>query len=202
MTRTGAGAATAHRTWTSSGTASARSCPACSAAKAAGATAGRGAAGAFPAARWLLIVLVVVIWLASGFYIVDASQRGVVLRFGKYVRPPNPGRNWHLPYPDRVGGDRQPVPGAHARGRLSHQRQEQGAQGIAHAHRRREHRRPAVRGAVRAEGSRGVPVQQPQPRRLGDAGGRNRHARDRWQEQDGFRAVRGARADRAPRRRS
>jgi len=36
----------------------------------------------FPGGAWLLVALVVVIWLASGFYIVDASQRGVVLRFG------------------------------------------------------------------------------------------------------------------------
>src|SRR5690349_1528023 len=32
----------------------------------------------------LLGVLVAVIWLASGFYIVDASQRGVVLQFGRF----------------------------------------------------------------------------------------------------------------------
>ena len=31
----------------------------------------------------MLIVLVVVIWLASGFYIVDEGRRGVVTRFGK-----------------------------------------------------------------------------------------------------------------------
>ena len=31
---------------------------------------------------WLLGVLVLLVWLASGFYIVDASNRGVVLRFG------------------------------------------------------------------------------------------------------------------------
>ncbi|PIV72702.1 MAG: protease modulator HflK, partial [Rhodocyclales bacterium CG17_big_fil_post_rev_8_21_14_2_50_68_7] len=30
----------------------------------------------------ILVMLVVVVWLASGFYIVDASQRGVVLQFG------------------------------------------------------------------------------------------------------------------------
>ena len=38
-------------------------------------------------------------WLASGFYIVDAGQRGVVLRFGKYVETTQPGPRWHLPYP-------------------------------------------------------------------------------------------------------
>ena len=47
----------------------------------------------------LLVFLVLVVWLASGFYIVDASQRGVVLRFGKYVQTTEPGPQWHLPYP-------------------------------------------------------------------------------------------------------
>ena len=47
----------------------------------------------------LLIGLLLLVWLASGFYIVDASQRGVVLRFGKYVETTLPGPRWHLPYP-------------------------------------------------------------------------------------------------------
>lgn len=46
-----------------------------------------------------LIVLVLVVWLASGFYIVDASQRGVVLTFGKYSQTTEPGLRWRLPYP-------------------------------------------------------------------------------------------------------
>ncbi|MDY0011980.1 MAG: FtsH protease activity modulator HflK [Rhodocyclaceae bacterium] len=46
-----------------------------------------------------LLVLAVVVWLASGFYIVDASQRGVVLRFGRYVETTDPGLRWRLPYP-------------------------------------------------------------------------------------------------------
>ena len=47
----------------------------------------------------LLIGLVAAVWLASGFYIVDASQRGIVLRFGKFVEETHPGPRWHLPYP-------------------------------------------------------------------------------------------------------
>lgn len=47
----------------------------------------------------LLIIIVLVVWLASGFYIVDAPQRGVVLRFGKYVESTQPGPRWHLPWP-------------------------------------------------------------------------------------------------------
>jgi membrane protease subunit HflK len=47
----------------------------------------------------LLAVLVLLVWIASGFYIVDASNRGVVLRFGKYHETTQPGPRWHLPYP-------------------------------------------------------------------------------------------------------
>jgi membrane protease subunit HflK len=47
----------------------------------------------------LLVGLVAVVWLASGFYIVDASQRGVVLQFGKLKETTEPGLRWRLPYP-------------------------------------------------------------------------------------------------------
>ena len=47
----------------------------------------------------LLLGLVVLVWLASGFYIVDTGQRGVVLRFGKYVETTGDGPHWHLPWP-------------------------------------------------------------------------------------------------------
>jgi len=47
----------------------------------------------------LLLVLVLVVWLASGFYIVDASQRGVVLTFGRYTQTTDPGLRWRWPYP-------------------------------------------------------------------------------------------------------
>ena len=47
----------------------------------------------------ILVALVLVVWLASGFYIVDEGRRGVVLRFGKYTETTQPGARWHLPYP-------------------------------------------------------------------------------------------------------
>lgn len=47
----------------------------------------------------LIVVIALLIWVASGFYIVDASQRGVVLRFGKQVDVTLAGPRWHLPYP-------------------------------------------------------------------------------------------------------
>ncbi|MCP5268737.1 MAG: FtsH protease activity modulator HflK [Zoogloeaceae bacterium] len=47
----------------------------------------------------LLVVLLLIVWLASGIYIVDAAQRGVVLQFGKFKQTTEPGLNWRLPYP-------------------------------------------------------------------------------------------------------
>jgi membrane protease subunit HflK len=47
----------------------------------------------------LLVALAAVIWLASGFYIVDASQRGVVLQFGSFKEATEPGLRWRLPWP-------------------------------------------------------------------------------------------------------
>lgn len=47
----------------------------------------------------VLVGLVALVWLASGFYIVDTGQRGVVLRFGKYIETTEPGPRWHLPWP-------------------------------------------------------------------------------------------------------
>lgn len=47
----------------------------------------------------LLAGLVALVWIASGFYIVDAGQKGVVTRFGRFVEATDPGPRWHLPYP-------------------------------------------------------------------------------------------------------
>jgi membrane protease subunit HflK len=47
----------------------------------------------------VLVLLVLGVWLASGFYIVDAASRGVVLTFGRYAEETNPGLRWRMPYP-------------------------------------------------------------------------------------------------------
>jgi membrane protease subunit HflK len=47
----------------------------------------------------LIVALVMLVWLASGFYIVDEGRRGVVTRFGKYTETTQPGPRWHLPFP-------------------------------------------------------------------------------------------------------
>jgi len=60
---------------------------------------GAGAPQNFGIGIGLIVIVIVLIWLASGFYIVDASQRGIVLRFGKYADTTLPGPRWHMPYP-------------------------------------------------------------------------------------------------------
>lgn len=62
-----------------------------------GLTGGRGPGGA--GGIGLIIGLLVVVWLLSGFYIVNEGKRGVVLRFGEYQLTATPGIHWHLPYP-------------------------------------------------------------------------------------------------------
>ena len=47
----------------------------------------------------VLVALILGIWLASGFYIVNEGQSGVVLRLGKYAEITGPGLRWHMPYP-------------------------------------------------------------------------------------------------------
>ncbi len=46
-----------------------------------------------------VLILIAGVWLTSGVYRVDAQERAVVLRFGKYVQTVGPGYNWHLPWP-------------------------------------------------------------------------------------------------------
>jgi len=47
----------------------------------------------------LLVAIAVIVWLLSGIYIVEAPERGVVLRFGQFATSTMPGPHWHLPYP-------------------------------------------------------------------------------------------------------
>ena len=46
-----------------------------------------------------IILIVFLIWMATGFYIVDQGSRGLVLRFGKNTEITQPGPRWHIPYP-------------------------------------------------------------------------------------------------------
>ena len=47
----------------------------------------------------VIIVALVLIWLASGFYRVLPDEQVVVLQFGKYIKTTQPGLNYHIPYP-------------------------------------------------------------------------------------------------------
>ena len=60
--------------------------------------------GGFSTGQWrnggiLIGGVVFLLWMASGVYIVAPAERGVVLRFGKFVEETNPGPRWHLPWP-------------------------------------------------------------------------------------------------------
>ena len=61
-----------------------------------------GAGGGFGGNRRGLVLIpliVLAIWLASGFYRVQPDEQGVVLRFGEWIKTTQPGLNWHLPSP-------------------------------------------------------------------------------------------------------
>jgi modulator of FtsH protease HflK len=45
------------------------------------------------------LVLIAALWVGSGIYRVDAQEKAVILRFGKYEQTAGPGYNWHLPWP-------------------------------------------------------------------------------------------------------
>ena len=55
--------------------------------------------GGNPRLLGLGLLGVVVLWLASGIYVVQPDQLGVVLRFGAFVGSTPPGLNYHLPWP-------------------------------------------------------------------------------------------------------
>jgi membrane protease subunit HflK len=46
-----------------------------------------------------IALILVVVWALTGFYQVDAAERGLVFRFGEHVATTMPGPRWHLPWP-------------------------------------------------------------------------------------------------------
>ena len=63
---------------------------------------GRGASAPGSAGAYVMIVLLAVAWGLTGFYRVDAAERGVEQRFGAYTVTTLPGLHWHVPYPVEV----------------------------------------------------------------------------------------------------
>lgn len=47
----------------------------------------------------MIAILALIVWLGSGFFVVDAQQRALVLTFGKFGRIAAEGLNWRMPYP-------------------------------------------------------------------------------------------------------
>ncbi|MCS6766830.1 MAG: FtsH protease activity modulator HflK [Candidatus Protistobacter heckmanni] len=47
----------------------------------------------------VFIGVLAVIWIASGFFIIQEGQQGVVLQFGKFKYIAGPGINWRMPWP-------------------------------------------------------------------------------------------------------
>ena len=52
-----------------------------------------------PVGGGIVVLIAILLWAASGVYIVDASERGVVFRFGRYLETTQPGPHWHIPWP-------------------------------------------------------------------------------------------------------
>ena len=47
----------------------------------------------------LILAIVVLIWMGTGFFIVQEGQQAVITQFGKYKATVGAGFNWRLPYP-------------------------------------------------------------------------------------------------------
>ncbi len=56
-----------------------------------------GGGGLGKSAYMIIGLVLVLIWLFTGFYRVQTNEQGVVLRFGQWVQTTQPGLNWHLP---------------------------------------------------------------------------------------------------------
>lgn len=46
-----------------------------------------------------ILAIIALLWMATGFYIVDQGSLGVVQRFGKFQEMTESGPRWHLPFP-------------------------------------------------------------------------------------------------------
>jgi len=48
---------------------------------------------------WAILVVILLLWLGSGFYVVGPGERGVVLLFGAATEQTDPGLHYRLPWP-------------------------------------------------------------------------------------------------------
>ena len=56
-----------------------------------------GSAGGFGIG--VVIVILLLFWVATGFYKIEEAERGVIFRFGEHVETTQRGLHWHLPIP-------------------------------------------------------------------------------------------------------
>jgi modulator of FtsH protease HflK len=66
-----------------------------------GSSGGDGSGASAPAGSlgWVVAGVLLLVWLASGIFQINASDRGVVQRFGKFSEVRNPGLGWAFPWP-------------------------------------------------------------------------------------------------------
>jgi len=60
---------------------------------------GAGGAGMRGFGVGTVALVLLLVWAATGLYKVDAAERAVVTRFGKFVGTTEPGLRWHMPWP-------------------------------------------------------------------------------------------------------
>ena len=60
---------------------------------------GRGGGSGGTIGIGIVIAIVLLFWMATGFYIIEEAERGIILRFGKHVDTTQSGLHWHWPTP-------------------------------------------------------------------------------------------------------
>jgi len=65
-------------------------------------TGGGGSSGISAGAFGVLVIVALIVWALMGVYQLDQQERGVVLRFGKYLETVQPGLHWNPPLIDDV----------------------------------------------------------------------------------------------------
>ncbi|MDY6820018.1 MAG: FtsH protease activity modulator HflK [Deferribacterota bacterium] len=48
---------------------------------------------------FIIAIIILLVWVSTGLYMIDASENGVVKRFGKVVKIVGPGLHYHMPFP-------------------------------------------------------------------------------------------------------
>ena len=108
----------------------------------------------------LVAGVVVLIWLGTGFFIVQEGQQAVITHFGRYSATVDAGFNWRLPYPIQAPRDRDRHAAALGGRRAQHRGPGHRTARFVDADRGREHRRDPVRRAVPPERRARLPVRE------------------------------------------